>query len=144
MLLHKIRNSGYLLTRVEKYDNTYIYTSYTELRMKFDIFPSLGAQLRQARKNRKMTQPDLALRLGRSQARISELERDLLNNRLGRDRLTLLVEVLDALDLVPVLVPRSAVSAMSIPKPDGPVTRLASKGTVFDEVFVDLSDDEDR
>ncbi|CAL4869827.1 hypothetical protein MMA231_04119 (plasmid) [Asticcacaulis sp. MM231] len=112
--------------------------------MKYDIFPSLGAQLRQARKNRKMTQPDLALRLGRTQARISELERDLLNNRLGRDRLTLLVEVLDALDLVPVLVPRSAASTMSIPNPDRPVTRLASKGTVFDEVFVDLSDDEDK
>ncbi|WP_026172841.1 helix-turn-helix domain-containing protein [Asticcacaulis benevestitus] len=109
--------------------------------MKYDIFSSLGAQLRRARKNRGMTQPDLALRLGRTQARISELERDLLSNRLGRDRLTLLVEALDALDLVPVLVPRSAVSRMVLPESGETVPWLKSTGSVFDEVFVDLSDE---
>ncbi|ESQ92537.1 hypothetical protein ABENE_07830 [Asticcacaulis benevestitus DSM 16100 = ATCC BAA-896] len=118
-----------------------ILQQYTELRMKYDIFSSLGAQLRRARKNRGMTQPDLALRLGRTQARISELERDLLSNRLGRDRLTLLVEALDALDLVPVLVPRSAVSRMVLPESGETVPWLKSTGSVFDEVFVDLSDE---
>jgi transcriptional regulator with XRE-family HTH domain len=109
--------------------------------MKYDIFPGLGTQLRSARKKRGMTQPDLALRLGRTQARISELERDLLSNRLGRDRLTLLVEVLDVLDLVPVLVPRSAVSTALLPNSGEPLPWSKSTGSVFDEVFVDLSSD---
>src|SRR3546814_3049216 len=70
------------------------------------IFPILGAQLRNWRHRRRFTQPQLAERLGRDRARISELERDLAGERWGRDRLTLFAEACDALDVVPVLVPR--------------------------------------
>ncbi|MDI7776598.1 helix-turn-helix transcriptional regulator [Asticcacaulis sp. EMRT-3] len=112
--------------------------------MKTDIFPSLGEQMRQARKARKMTQPDLAFRLGRDRARISELERDLLNNRLGKDRLTLLVEVCDVLDMVPVLVPRSEVARLQRLEPNQPAMRLNPTGSVYDDVFVDLSDDGEK
>ena len=71
------------------------------------IFPVVGDQLRALRVKRGWSQPALAERVGRNRARISELERDLTNNRLGRDRLTLFAEVCDALDVVPVLVPRA-------------------------------------
>ena len=112
--------------------------------MKTDVFLSLGEQLRRARKARKMTQPDLASRLGRDRARVSELERDLLSNRLGKDRLTLLVEICDVLDMVPVLVPRSEAVRLKLLEPTQPVMRPNLTGTVFDEVFVDLSDDGEK
>lgn len=113
--------------------------------MKRAILRDLGLQLKDARAKRKLTQPDLAERLGRDRARISELERDLLNERLGRDRLALLLEICDALDLTPVLVPSakandiratlaSASTRSSLPQ---------MPSTAFDDVFVDLSDDED-
>ncbi len=118
--------------------------------MKFEIFPFLGRQLRGARKARKMTQPDVALRLNRDQARISELERDLINNRLGRDRLTLMAEMCDVLDLVPVLVPRNVANAVLTSYATNLVGGTAIRpGTLspmpstFDDVFVDLSDDGD-
>jgi hypothetical protein len=90
-----------------------------------------------------MTQPTLASRVGRTQARISEFERDLTTARMGRDRLTLLVEICDALNLTPFLVPQNQVETVrqvlnaTAPSPSGrePIT--------FDDVFVDLSDSED-
>jgi transcriptional regulator with XRE-family HTH domain len=113
--------------------------------MTMKIFGELGEALRRARRARGLTQPQLARRLGRDQARISELERDLRNNRLGRDRLTLFAEMCDALDLVPVLVPRARVQDVraliapsSVPC-TGPFT-----GSAFDDVFVDLSDDDEE
>ena len=110
--------------------------------MEESIFHELGRQLKAARARRGLTQPELAARLGRDRARISELERDLVGERLGRDRLTLFAEICDALDLSPVLVPRAQVSVLaaalqSTAAPSGPATR----STVFDELFVDLSDD---
>ncbi|RSV31779.1 XRE family transcriptional regulator, partial [Sphingomonas koreensis] len=48
------------------------------------IFPVVGDQLRALRVKRGWSQPALAERVGRNRARISELERDLTNNRLGR------------------------------------------------------------
>jgi transcriptional regulator with XRE-family HTH domain len=109
------------------------------------VFSLLGEQLRGWREKRGMTQPALAQRLGRDRARISELERDLIGGRWGRDRLTLLAEICDALDLVPVLVPRAQADAI----------RNKAAGTQgidfnpplrspFDEFFVDLSDDEEE
>jgi transcriptional regulator with XRE-family HTH domain len=56
--------------------------------MSQSIFRSLGTQLKDARLRRRLTQPALAERLGRDRARISELERDLANERIGRDRLS--------------------------------------------------------
>lgn len=111
--------------------------------MKAEILKLLGDDLRNARRARRLTQPELASRLGRDRARISELERDLLNNRPGRDRLTLMVEICDALGLVPVLVPsarvaevRKLVSPQQMTRGGGPT------GSAFDDVFVDLSDED--
>ncbi|CAK7261533.1 MULTISPECIES: helix-turn-helix domain-containing protein [unclassified Shinella] len=112
--------------------------------MKPPIAEQLGAQLRRARKGRDLTQPALAARLGRDRARISELERDLLQARRGRDRLALLLEICDALDLAPVLVPAerlAAVQALLAPAGAGEGA-AAPGGTAFDDVFVDLSDGE--
>jgi transcriptional regulator with XRE-family HTH domain len=113
--------------------------------MRTDIFNRLGDQLRRARHERGLTQPQLASRLGRNQARISELERDLRNNRLGRDRLTLFAEICDALDLVPVLVPRARANEVcALIAPSEPPRAGAPTRSAFDDVFVDLSDDEEE
>lgn len=111
--------------------------------MRDNPLPPLGEALRIRRKARRLTQPMLAARVGRSSPRISELERDLLNGRAGKDRLGLLVQVCDALDLVPMLVPREQAQTVrrligSAPPPAG--TQPA--GRPFDELFVDLSEDE--
>ncbi|MDP9812286.1 transcriptional regulator with XRE-family HTH domain [Rhizobium tibeticum] len=110
------------------------------------IFTTLGTQLRSVRKRRGMSQPDLGTRLGRDRARISELERDLANNRLGRDRLTLFAEICDALDLVPVLVPRSRVSEVRqlIDEETSESRRSRQVPTAFDELFVDLGEDDEE
>src|SRR3546814_18520840 len=70
------------------------------------IFPILGTQVRNVRHRRLFTQAQWAGGRGRDRGRISELERDLAGERWGRDRLTLFAEACDALDVVPVLVPR--------------------------------------
>lgn len=112
--------------------------------MSVSIFQMLGEQLRRARLRRQLTQPALAGRLGRDRARISELERDLASNRMGRDRLTLVAEICDALDLVPILVPRGKVDAVRGILDEQSASRGSGGlgGAAFDDVFVDLSDDE--
>lgn len=121
-----------------------ICSKKAKFRMKQAVLHDLGLQLKEVRKKRKLTQPELAIRLGRDRARISELERDLLNERLGRDRLALLLEICDALDLTPMLVPAAKVSEVRTILASTP-TRSPSPqapSTAFDDVFVDLSDDE--
>ncbi|CAN7654118.1 helix-turn-helix domain-containing protein [Rhizobium sp. LjRoot258] len=110
------------------------------------IFTTLGAQLRTVRKRRGLSQTDLGTRLGRDRARVSELERDLANNRLGRDRLTLFAEICDALDLVPVLVPRPRVSEVRqlIDEGTSEGRRSRQVPTAFDELFVDLDEDDEE
>jgi transcriptional regulator with XRE-family HTH domain len=112
--------------------------------MKSSVAENLGAQLRRTRKSRDLTQPALAARLGRDRARISELERDLIQGRLGRDRLALLLEICDALDLSPVLVPAERLAAVqALLAPAGPKEDAARPGgTAFDDVFIDLADGE--
>ena len=123
-------------------------STYPEYRMRNDIFQQLGGALKAARRSRGLTQDQLARRLGREQGRVSELETDLTRGRLGKDRLTLLAEICDALDLVPVLVPRSQVGAQ--PGKPPPVqgswthhTHIAPRST-FDELFVDLGDEDEE
>ena len=101
-------------------------------------FARLGRQIRQERRNADMSQRDLASRVGRNAVRISEFERDLLNDRWGRDRLTLLVEICDALGLEVLLVPRARaaeverlVRAAAAPVPQGEAE------SAFDDLFVD-------
>lgn len=112
--------------------------------MNLSAFASLGRQIRQERLKADMSQRDVASRVGRNAVRISEFERDLLQERWGRDRLTLLVEICDALALDIVLVPRaraaeieSLVRATPVPMAQGDVI------SAFDDLFVDLGDDED-
>ena len=105
------------------------------------IFTLLGQQLLQARHHEGFTQPQLAARLGRDRARISELERDLATGRLGRDRLTLFVEMCDALGVVPLLVPRNQVETIrAIVDTDHRPTDGVLPPATFDVVFVDLDD----
>lgn len=105
-----------------------------------DFLPSLGAAIRAERRRRGLNQAELAARVGRAPARISELERDLQTSRLGKDRLTLLAEICDALDLVMVLRPRDQrVEAGSTTRGSAP-SAAGDQPSVFEEVFVDLSD----
>jgi transcriptional regulator with XRE-family HTH domain len=109
------------------------------------IFSMIGEQLRSFRAARGWSQPALAERLGRNRARISEIERDFANNRLGRDRLTLFAEMCDALDVVPVLVPktRAADIRRQIDRSSAiPPTSLPVR-PAFEELFIDLGDEED-
>lgn len=113
--------------------------------MNEDTFRILGDQLRGWRERRRLTQPALAQRLGRDRARISELERDLRSGRWGRDRLTLFAEACDALDVVPVLVPRgraSAIRAMAGAE-EGAEFRKPVR-SAFDELFVDLGEEDEK
>jgi transcriptional regulator with XRE-family HTH domain len=112
------------------------------------IFTRLGKRLRQERNRAGMSQRDVASRVGRNAVRISELERDLLQDRWGRDRLTLLLEICDALGAEPILVPRGRAGAVEALLGRDPKTMPASDvPSAFDELFVDLGgddDDEDR
>lgn len=108
-----------------------------------EIFQGLGEQLRGWRKRRQMSQPDLATRLGRNRARISELERDLIGGRWGRDRLTLFAEICDALDLVPVLVPRARASQVRADvEGKNAIDFFAATPSAFEDLFVDLDVDD--
>ena len=113
--------------------------------MQKEIFAFLGEQLRCWRERRSMSQVGLAQRLGRDRARISELERDLIGSRQGRNRLTLFAEICDALDLVPLLVPRSQASAIrdQVEGRQGIGFNRPVRST-FDELFVDLGEDEEE
>ncbi len=116
--------------------------------MRNDIFQQLGGALKAARRSRGLTQEQLAKRLGREQGRVSELETDLVRGRLGKDRLTLLAEICDALDLVPVLVPRAQAGTQAgkdlhVHGSWAHQTHIAPRST-FDEVFVDLGDEDEE
>lgn len=106
----------------------------------------LGSQLRSLRKGKSLTQPELALRLGRDRARISELERDLIHGRKGKDRLTLLLEYCDALGVAPLLVPKETYMEFALSlAPVSPDPRPADeRNETFDDLFIDLSHETDE
>ena len=114
--------------------------------MKTAIFSDLGHQLRALREIRGWTQLDVASRVGRSATRISEFERDLAKERLGRDRLTLLADMCDALGVMPLLVPEARVSAVRnmINERNTRVHSAEPAGSAFDDLFVDLGDEDDE
>lgn len=115
---------------------------YTDNRMREAILPRLGVALRHERQRRGLNKKDLAARVGRPTPRISELETDLLNNRSGRDRLALLAEVCDALDLTLLAVPQHVVSRIEAVLETAPrVNPHPDQAALFDELFVDLSDE---
>lgn len=109
------------------------------------VLATLGRQLKAARKRRGLSQTQLAERVGRSFSRVSELERDLAGERWGRDRLTLFAEICDTLDLAPVLVPRASLARVEQLLDGGASNEERSATTTaFDDLFVDLNDDENR
>jgi hypothetical protein len=108
-----------------------------------DLLRSVGEALRTRRRERGLSQPELARRLGRARARISELEVDLINGRVGRDRLALLAEACDELDLAPVLVPRERLGMILAQLQPGHATPAPSADRAFDDLFVDLSGEDD-
>jgi len=110
--------------------------------MRTDFLTRMGETLRARRQERGLSQPDMAHRLGRSRARITELEVDLLHGRVGRDRLGLLAEACDALDLIPILVPRERTQAVQRLMENTPNQRIAlTSKRAFDDLFVDLADE---
>ena len=109
------------------------------------ILSSLGEQLRHARSRARLSQAALANRIGRSATRISELERDFKQNRWGRDRLTLLIEICDALGVEPVLLPRAQAAEVRayLDRADDTVRPREEPASAFEELFIDLDDEQD-
>ncbi|WP_447932827.1 helix-turn-helix domain-containing protein [Sphingopyxis fribergensis] len=113
--------------------------------MEKTIFSDLGQQLRSLRETRGWTQLDISSRVGRSPTRISEFERDLASERLGRDRLTLFAAMCDALGVIPVLVPEARVAAVRniIAERHQRIHSSEPAGSAFDDLFVDLGDEDE-
>jgi transcriptional regulator with XRE-family HTH domain len=109
------------------------------------ILEKLGEELQRERRARGLSQADLASRLGRDRARVSEFERYLAENRPIRDRLTLFGEICDALGLVPLVVPRARASEIRalIEDREAKVAPRSPHPSAFDDLFVDLGDADD-
>jgi transcriptional regulator with XRE-family HTH domain len=113
--------------------------------MEENIFKVLSEQLLRLRDERGWSQSALAERVGRNRARISELERDLAGSRWGRDRLTLFAEICDAMNVVPVMVPRSQAKAVRRQIEGAKAVAYRQPLTSqFDELFVDLGEDDEE
>jgi hypothetical protein len=117
--------------------------------VRYPLSETLGRHLVAGRKARGLSQRAMAERVQRGPARIAEMEADLLQGRTHRDRLTLLLEMCDSLDLVPMLVPRAQAREVEalLGLGQAETGALASPGAaprVFDEVFVDLGGDDDE
>ena len=106
----------------------------------------LAGELRARMHDLGITQQALASMLGRPQPRVSELLRSLDSGKLAKDRLALLLEVCDALHLTLLPVPADKlerVTKLLGSPPDRPVG-AAPLPALFDELFVDLSDEEEQ
>jgi transcriptional regulator with XRE-family HTH domain len=117
--------------------------------VRYPLSETLGRHLVAGRKARGLSQRAMAARVQRTPGRIAEMESDLLRGRTRRDRLTLLLDMCDSLDLVPVLVPRAQAREVEAlhglgRAGTGAPAAAGSAPRVFDEVFVDLGDDEDE
>ena len=112
--------------------------------MNISTFASLGRQIRQERLEANLSQRDLGSRVGRNAVRISEFERDLLQERWGRDRLTLLAEICDALGLDIVLIPRARAAEIESLVRGASSTPQGDVTSAFDDLFVDLGNDGDE
>lgn len=91
----------------------------------------LTDSFRDLRKLRRLSQAQLALRTGRAQTRISEIE-----TAQQDPRLSTILAVADALDAELLLVPREKLGRVrQLIRPDGAVSR-PSPPDIFDELFV--------
>lgn len=117
--------------------------------VRYPLSETLGRHLAAGRKARGLSQRMMAERVQRNPARVAEIESDLLHGRTHRDRLTLLLDMCDSLDLVPMLVPRSRAreveALLGLGRAEtGAPSAAGAAPRVFDEVFVDLGGDEDK
>lgn len=107
---------------------------------------NLASQIRDRLVDREITQTGLAARVHRSPARISELLRSLDQGMRKQDRLSLLHDIAEALQMELVLAPRE--KADEVMRALG-VNRSATMSldpalpSVFEELFVDLGADTD-
>lgn len=92
---------------------------------------NLGAAFRELRTQRGFTQSDLARRAGRTQARVSEMERSHLDPQVST-----VLAIADALDAELMLIPRERIGQVRLmmAAPEGRGTPPVRD--IFDEVFV--------
>jgi DNA-binding Xre family transcriptional regulator len=104
----------------------------------------LARQLKAALAQRGMNQRVLAAATQSDPTRISRLFSDLASGRARADRLTLLLEICDILDMAPVLVPATRLDDIQR-RLDIPVSRPGpDKPSAFDDLFIDLADETDE
>ena len=105
----------------------------------------LSVQLRGAMRRSNRNQQKVASDLGKAPARISDLLRGLDTGKSVNDRLTLMVEMADLLGMVPVLVPKRQLEQVMTILGQAPPTPMTggSAPSLFDDVFIDLSDDDE-
>ena len=106
----------------------------------------LSEQIRGRLFDHEMTQSQLAKRLQRPPARISELLRGLDRGDVKQDRLTLVQDIAEALQMELVLAPREKLDEITRilgPARDASMSLQAQPSSMFDELFIDLGDEDD-
>ena len=104
------------------------------------IGKTLAQAFRAARKQYGLRQSDVATRLNRDTGRVAQLENDLEKGRPKRDRLQLFLEMADALNLVPVLVPRNRMGEVNSLLTGTSTSELTKPRSVYEELH-DIPDD---
>lgn len=107
---------------------------------------SLAEQIRRRMSERRLTQRALAQSLDRPAPRISELLRGLERSEVRQDRLRLLSDLADALGLELVLAPVEKMEQVRklLGETGDKIMTPHHPPSVFDELFIDLSDDDER
>lgn len=107
---------------------------------------NLSGQIRERLFDREMTQTVLAAWVHRSPARISELLRSLDDDARKQDRLGLLQDIAEVLQMELVLVPREksdeVMQAMGASR-DATMSLEPAPPSMFDELFIDLGAEDD-
>ena len=95
---------------------------------------------------RGLTQRSLAQSLDRRAPRISELLRGLERSDVKQDRLCLLLDVADVLGLELVLAPSEKMEQVRklLGETGNTIMTPHHPPSIFDELFIDLSDDDER
>lgn len=102
---------------------------------------NLSGQIRERLFEREMTQTVLATWVHRSPARISELLRSLDGDSRKQDRLSLLQDIAEVLQMQLVLAPREKLDAVMQaigPSRDATMSLEPAPPSMFDELFIDL------
>jgi len=107
---------------------------------------NLSGQIRQRLFDREMTQTVLAAWVHRAPARISEILRSLDDDTRKQDRLGLLQDIAEVLQMELVLVPREksdeVMQAMGASR-DATMSLEPAPPSMFDQLFIDLGTEDD-